>query len=191
MQAAAAGPDPRAAALRIAFLRNSLMRLPDFRQSLSVIQPTAGNEAVPFTRFLLLPRQHLPRHRPTSRSAFSLRRSPIQELRKKPKLFWIGAISLTGAGAPVITVANSHTVKLASGAAFPFPGGSANEPLEPESILPVDFNYDFKMDLVLAGEGGVRFLRQESASSFTDVTEQTKLPSALLMLPIPAPGRSM
>ena len=62
----------------------------------------------------------------------------------------------------MIAVANSHSVKLATGAAFPFPGGSANAALQPESILPVDFNYDFKTDLVLAGEGGVRFLRQES-----------------------------
>ena len=37
------------------FLRNSLMRVPDFRQSLGVIQPTAGNDAPPFTHFLLLP----------------------------------------------------------------------------------------------------------------------------------------
>ena len=44
----------------------------------------------------------------------------------------------------------------------------------------MDFNYDFKMDLVLAGEKGVRFLRQESPTAFTDVTAQTKLPPALL-----------
>ena len=49
-------------------------------------------------------------------------------------------------------VANSHSVKLSTGAEFPFPGGSANAPLQPESILPVDFNYDFKTDLVLAGK---------------------------------------
>jgi hypothetical protein len=91
----------------------------------------------------------------------------------------------------VVAVANSHTVRLATGAAFPFPGGSVDAPLQPESILPVDFNYDFKMDLVLAGEGGVRFMRQESATSFTDVTAQTKLPPALLHAPTPAHGRSM
>ncbi len=71
-------------------------------------------------------------------------------------------------------------MKLSTGAEFPFPGGSSTAPLRPESILPIDFNYDFKTDLVLAGEGGVRFLRQESPSSFTDVTAQTKLPPALL-----------
>ena len=91
---------------------------------------------------------------------------------------WLGALSLDGAGAPTVAVANSHSVQLATGAAFPFPGAAA--PLSPESILPVDFDYDFKTDLVLAGEGGVRFMHQQSPSAFTDVTAQTKLPPAIL-----------
>ena len=45
LESAAAGSDPRAAAVRIAFLRNSLMRVPDFRHSLGILEPTAGNEA--------------------------------------------------------------------------------------------------------------------------------------------------
>ncbi len=178
LQAAAAGPDPRAAAVRIAFLRNSLMRMPDFRQSLSVIQPAAGNEAAPFTHFLLLPSPTFAP--PPADTAIRFQPGPAQT---GEGYSWIGAISLTGEGSPVIAVANSNSVRLATGAAFPFPGGSANEVLNPESILPVDFNYDFKTDLVLAGAGGVRFLRQESASSFTDVTAQTKLPPALLHAP--------
>ena len=183
LQAAVAGPDPRAAAVRIAFLRNSLMRMPEFRQSLSVIQPAAGNEAAPFTHFLLLPSPTFAP--PPADTAIRFQPAPLAQV---PTLegegySWIGAISLTGEGAPVITVANSHTVRLASGATFPFPGGSSNQALESESILPVDFNYDFKTDLVLAGEGGVRFLRQDNASSFTDVTAQTKLPAALLHAP--------
>jgi hypothetical protein len=32
----------------------------------------------------------------------------------------------------------------------------------PEGVLSIDFNYDFKTDLVLAGAGGVRFYQQES-----------------------------
>ena len=59
LQSAAAGPDPRAAAVRIAFLRNSLMRTPDFRQSLSLIQPAAGNEATPFTRLPAAAHAHI------------------------------------------------------------------------------------------------------------------------------------
>jgi hypothetical protein len=41
----------------------------------------------------------------------------------------------------------------------------------------MDFNYDFQTDLVLAGAGGVRFMRQDSPAKFTDVTSQTTLPS--------------
>ncbi len=174
LQAAAAAPDPRGAALRIAFLRNSLMRVPEFRQSLAVIQPAAGSEALPFSHFLLLPTPTFAP--PPADVSINFQTTPWAV--DGGSWSWIGAIPLSGAGAPVVTVANSRTVKLATGAEFPFPGGAA--PLQPESILPVDFNYDFKMDLVLAGEKGVRFLRQESPNSFTDVTALTKLPSTLL-----------
>jgi Tfp pilus assembly protein PilF len=172
LQAAASGPEPRAAAVRIAFLRNSLMRMPSFRQSLDVIEPTAGNEATPFTHFLILPSPTFTPAAPDTAISFPL--TPLSFTGAG----WVRAISLSGEGAPVITVADSHSVKLATGAVFPFPGGSG--PLEPESILPVDFNYDFKTDLVLAGERGVRFLRQDSPTSFSDVTAQTKLPPAVV-----------
>jgi Tfp pilus assembly protein PilF len=174
LETAAAGPDPRAAAVRIAFLRNSLMRLPGFRQSLGVIQPAAGNDATPFSRFLLLPTPNFTP--PAADTAITFQTAPTSA--EGNEWTWTGAISLNGAGAPVIAVANSHSVKLATGAEFPFPGGSTE--LQPESILPVDFNYDFKTDLVLAGQAGVRFLRQESPTSFTDVTAQTTLPAPVL-----------
>ena len=119
LQAAAATPDPRAAALRIAFLRNSLMRVPEFRQSLAVIQPAAGSEALPFSHFLLLP---TPTFAPPPADVsinFQTTPSPVDG----NSWSWIGAIPLSGAGAPVVTVANSRTVKLATGAEFPFPGG--------------------------------------------------------------------
>ena len=69
-------------------------------------------------------------------------------------------------------------MRLSSGATIPFPGGASVPPL-PEGIIPVDFNYDFKTDLVLAGAGGVRLLRQDSPTAFTDVTAQAKLPKAV------------
>src|SRR3984885_14799393 len=146
LQAAAAGPDPRSAAVRIAFLRNSLMRVPEFRQSLNLIQPTAGNEATPFTRFLLLPSPTFTP--PAADTALNFQAMTMAGLTPgKPNPWtWIGAVSLSGAGAPAIAVANSQSVKLSTGAEFPFPGGSSNTPLQPESILPVDLNYAFKTD---------------------------------------------
>src|SRR5580658_8601606 len=52
VQAAAARTDLRAAATRTTFLRNVLMRVPEYRQSLSVIKAPAGEEARPFTHFV-------------------------------------------------------------------------------------------------------------------------------------------
>jgi hypothetical protein len=76
-------------------------------------------------------------------------------------------------------VANAHEVRLSTGAVLPFPGGGTAVAPGPESILSVDFNYDFKTDLVLAGAGGLRFERQDSPGKFTDVTAQTKLSHAV------------
>ena len=95
------------------------------------------------------------------------------------KWSWIGAIPLGSAGAPVVAVANGREVRLSTGATIPFPGGPSSVPPLPEGVVPVDFNYDFKTDLVLAGAGGVRLLRQDSPNTFTDVTAQAKLPKSV------------
>src|SRR5262249_20266770 len=63
---------------------------------------------------------------------------------------------------------------------FPFPSGSSAIPPGPDSITALDFNYDFKTDLVLAGAGGIRLLKQTSGDRFEDVTSQTKLPDTVL-----------
>ena len=169
--------DMRAAATRTGFLRNVLMRVPEYRRNLSAIKPPPGEEAVPLKQFVKL-------EAPVFSTA-----APDRAIIFKPEQVagagagrsdWIGAISMSGAGAPVIATATSREVILSSGTKFPFPGGTANTPPAPNGILPIDFSYDFKTDLVLAGEGGVRLLRQESTSGFTDVTAETKLPPATI-----------
>jgi hypothetical protein len=90
----------------------------------------------------------------------------------------VGAISLSGEGAPIVATATAREVKLASGPSLPFPG--KNVAPSRSGILPIDFNYDFKTDLVLAGAGGVRLFKQESPTTFTDVTAATKLPPAIV-----------
>ncbi|MGB6902377.1 MAG: CRTAC1 family protein, partial [Acidobacteriaceae bacterium] len=93
---------------------------------------------------------------------------------------WIGAVSLNDQGQPTVITANATTVSVMGGASFPFPGGPGRVAPGPDSIAPMDFNYDFQTDLVLAGAGGVRFMRQDSPAKFTDVTAQTKLPRSIV-----------
>lgn len=177
VQAAAAGTDLRAAATRTTFLRNVLMRVPEYRQSLSVIKAPAGEEAQPLTHFVRL---ESPVFRPApADTAIKFDSQAITNAGNR-RWSWIGAIQLGSSGVPVIAEADGREVHLSSGATLPFPGGPSGIPPSPEGILQVDFNYDFKTDLVLAGAGGVRFLRQDSPSAFTDVTAKTKLPKSVI-----------
>jgi FG-GAP-like repeat/ASPIC and UnbV len=176
VQAAAAGPDPRAAATRIAFLRNVLVRVPEYRQNLTAIKPPPGDEATPFTHFLKL---ESPVFAPApADAALRFTSQPLTNF-KAGKWDWAGAVSLGSEGAPAVVVANGLEVRLATGATFPFPGGSSASAPLPDGILAIDLNYDFKTDLVLTGNGGVRLMRQDSPTAFTDVTPLAKLPAAL------------
>ncbi len=173
VQAAAASSDPRSAATRTTFLRNTLMRVPEFRESLAVLKAPAGEEAEPFTHFLRL---ESPVFAPAAADmALGFTPQPIATPNGS-HWNWVGAISLSSAGAPVVAEANGREVHLATGAVLPFPGGSEAVPPSPDGVLQIDFNYDFKNDLVLAGAGGVRLMRQDDPKKFTDVTAKTKLP---------------
>jgi hypothetical protein len=177
LKSAAAATPPAAAAVRSVFLRNVLMQVPEFRRSLAVLKAPPGEEAEPFQHFLRLPSPAFSPAAPDTAMHFDLQ--PIANSTGE-KWDYIGAVSLSGAGAPAVVTANAGKVHLSTGATFPFPGGSAHVPPSPESILPIDFNYDFRTDLVLAGAGGLRFLRQDDPAKFTDVTAQTKLAKAVI-----------
>jgi Tfp pilus assembly protein PilF len=170
----------RSAATQTTFLRNVLMRVPDYRLSLRAIKAAPGEEAEPFTQFVLL---ETPVFRPAPPDlALSFSAQPLPNP-NGARWNWIGAIPLGSAGVPVIAEANGHKVQLSSGATFPFPGGPSAAPPQADAIVPIDFNYDFKTDIVLAGAGGVRLMRQENPGAFTDVTAQSKLPKSATNAP--------
>jgi Tfp pilus assembly protein PilF len=176
LQTAAASPDHRAAATRSTFLRNVLMREPEFRANLAEIAAQPGEEAEPMTRFLRL--QNPPSHPAPMDTAISFTSHPVQPGDAR-KWSWIGAIALNGSELPVVAVADGRHVHLANGADLPFPGGASGQGPSPEGVLAFDFNYDFKTDLLFAGDEGIRLFRQERPDSFTDVTAAMKLPKAI------------
>jgi Tfp pilus assembly protein PilF len=177
LQSAADSANPKSAAVRTTFLRNSLMRVPEFRESLAVLKAPAGEEAEPLTHFVrLAPPDFTPAPADT---ALAFTSKPVTN-GEGASWSWIGAVALGSAGAPVIALANGREVLLSTGAKFSFPGGAAGIAPLPEGILQIDFNYDFKTDLVLAGAGGVRLMRQDAPDKFTDVTPTTKLPKNVI-----------
>ena len=163
------GQDFPEAARSVAVLRNVLLRVPAFRELLAIRTP-AELIAEPFDRFLRLP---APASKPSppdaalafSREFASVLTGPLRESallafslrRHQPaSRFRRGLARLRRVGAP--------------GTVLPFPGGSGTRPPSANAVLAVDWNRDFRMDLVLAGDGGVRLFTQDADGTFRDST---------------------
>ncbi|HXG64184.1 MAG TPA: FG-GAP-like repeat-containing protein [Blastocatellia bacterium] len=171
VKTAAESGNPRAAATRVAFLKNVLVRVPEYRQSLAAVKTPREEIGEVFTRFLKLPSPPATPAPPDDALAFTAEPLPVAG-----KWSWAGAISLNGEGAPVVVAANAREVSVGGATTLPFPGGvTAPEP-GPYAVAGLDINYDFKTDLVLAGAGGIRIFRQESPNKFTNVTANAALP---------------
>src|SRR5207249_9717142 len=89
---------------------------------------------------------------------------------------------LTQDAEPVVFVANGREVRRAVGnaPALPFPGGAKAVPPAAAGVLAVDWNNDFRTDLLFAGAGGLRFFQQGDDGQFTDITAKTGLDPATL-----------
>jgi len=176
LRTAITGSDQQAVTTRIAFLRNVMVRVPDYRRDLSAIKPPPGEEAQPFLHFLKIESATFTPAAADTEISFSP--EPIPDT-AEGKWNWVGAFSANGEGAPVVAVTNQSELRIGN-RSYPIPGGTSNSEPGPNSIVPLDFDYDFKTDLILIGSGGLRLLKQENGNEFGDVTTQTKLPPSIL-----------
>ena len=176
VQASAAGGNPRAAAPRVQFLRNVLVRLPEYRQSRLAVEDPPEILSEPFTRFLTM---ESPSPAPAAPDeALTFNPEPPREF--AGQWAWGGAVSLSGEGPPAPLFAGPEGVQLAGGVKLGFPANVASAPSTPAGLAALDFDYDFKTDLALAGAGGFRLFRQEGPASFADVTAKTTLPGPVV-----------
>ena len=73
---------------------------------------------------------------------------------------------------PAVFLGDSQAIQVAGTTAgtLSFPSGPDAVPPGAHSILAIDWDHDFRMDLVLAGAGGLRLFRQTDDGTFADVT---------------------
>jgi Tfp pilus assembly protein PilF len=171
LEQAALGPNPRDAALRVAFLRNVLLRVPGYRQSASAVKTPAVFAGEPFAKFLKLPSPSSDPAEPDLKMSFE-----PQAIAGAPQgpVYWVRAVYLDDSGKPSILWADGAGVHIPGGATLATPGGVK------AWLAAADLNYDFKTDLVLAGPGGVRIYQQQDASHFVDITARTRLPKDIV-----------
>jgi tetratricopeptide (TPR) repeat protein len=181
----AAAGSPRGAAPLVAFLKNVLVREPEYRRAVAAVSTPRDEVGEPLLRFLNLDNPDPQPAPPDVALAFDVDALP------GPHAGWVGAVSLSGEGAPAVLAADAKAVSrlgsaAATGAQQPlggFPGGAGAEPPSPDGVLAADLDSDYHTDLVLAGAGGLRFLRQGEDGRFADVTAAAKLPPVLVGSP--------
>ncbi|HKE83051.1 MAG TPA: FG-GAP-like repeat-containing protein [Vicinamibacterales bacterium] len=151
-------------------LRNVLARVPAFGESLRAVRSPAELIAEPFDRFLVLePVIAVPSPQDT---ALSFNAEPIGDAPAEPPIAAL-SVPLNVEGTPAIVTFDSTSVRridtLQAQWPFPVKAGAPVRPL-PASVAALDWNHDFRTDLVVVGQGGVRLLLQGEDGSFTDAT---------------------
>ena len=167
-QASAAGNAPDAARAT-AFLRNVLARVPSFRDSRARVTQAAELIADPFTRFERLATPVATPSAPDTALAFA--REPVGAAPAAP-LSSLTAFSLDGDQRPIVFAADDRQVQRVDGPAvsLPIPDTSPATPPAASSLLVIDWNHDFRPDLVTAGSNGVRLFLQAADGTFADET---------------------
>jgi tetratricopeptide (TPR) repeat protein len=144
-----------------AFLRNVLVRVPAFRESLLEIKPPAELFSEPFKRFLKLPSPSSMPSPPDETLVFT---RELFEPDRPASADALVAVSPGNVDVPMIFAVNGNQLRRIGGTptSTAIPAGSG--------IAVLDWNRDFRMDLALAGKGGLKLLTQGSDGSLTDVT---------------------
>ena len=178
--AAAGGFD--GAATQIAFVESALQPLPAYRDAAEAVQLSPTRLDLLLSRFLRLPTPSARSAPPDTGLAFAAESLALGE----GPLAWVRAVWLSEE-VPLALVAAGHgtiwvSPELGRQEAFEFPAGAADAPLSTAMLAPLDYDYDFRVDLALAGGGGVRLLRQDGHGSFTDVT-RAAIPATVVRSP--------
>ena len=128
----------------------------------------------PFLKFFKLPSPRSEPDQPDMQARFE-RSSNSAELPQNLK--WFGAMALDGDALPVPVWIDSAGAHINGDTTLPFKSDGA---IGPHSLVPIDLNYDFKIDVVLATANGLKFFQQIDKQKFEDVSAKTKLPGDIL-----------
>jgi tetratricopeptide (TPR) repeat protein len=155
-------------------LRNVLAPVPAFSESLTAVRTPAELIAEPFDRFLALASP------PATPSVADVSLSFTSEAigaGAEQGMVVATAFPLTIDGATAIVGADMGTLRRLDGQPGSWPLPQLKTPTSPpptrDSIAPLDWNHDFRTDVVLCGPGGVFLLLQNEDGTFTDVSART------------------
>ncbi len=166
------GPNPSAAAVQASFLRNVLARVPAYRSALEQVKTPVTFVGDPLIRFVNLPTPESRPAPPDTSLSFTVSGEPGQAPVTMAK-----TLTLDTSGQTFIAAKTGGELRLEGGAQLAFAGSGTTTS---HGVLAADLNYDFKTDLVLANESGVRVYLQRDPNHFDDITERSKIPEEVV-----------
>lgn len=157
--------------IQLAFLGNILLSEAQYRQDLAQVRIPIERVGEPITRFIRL----------ESPSSFpSPRDNELEIVADQPLVpegapqEWISAIALGNTALPAIFYAGMDSIKTLRNEAWAAPQLSGHD-----AVVGVDYNFDFRTDVFLAGAQGLRVLRQDSLEQFIEATAELNLIPAI------------
>lgn len=166
----------RAAGTSLAFLRNLLLRMPSYRADLAEIQTPVEQPGDFVSRFLAMP-EPPPAPAPIDTTlAFQIAEASFQGVEASHA----GILFAGSESPPIVWALVGSTLLLGEEQSIAFPGDAAALPPTAHPVAAFDFDYDYNVDLVLAGPTGMRLLRGDGAGEFMDVTSLSALPPNVL-----------
>ena len=169
----AAQPNPAGATTPVIFLKNVLIREPEYRAAFAAVSTPRSEVGEPLMRLVTLRNPDPQPAPPDEQLTFSIDSSPAVSATGAATA---GAVWLTGDARPTLFAAGSRDVRVGTGITLSFPAGPSAVAPGPNAVSAADLNYDFRTDLVLAGAGGVQIFRQNEKGTFAPVTADAKLP---------------
>lgn len=168
LEQAAQSANPHDAALRVAFLRNVLLRVPEYRRNIDAVKTPPASAGEPFVKFMKLPSPSSEPAPPDLAMSFASETTADIPL---THVDWLRTFYLDGTGKESVMWSDGESIQIAGGARL------KTGPVGRSGVAVADLNFDFKNDLVVAGPKGLKIYQQQDPNHFIDVTAHTHLPA--------------
>ena len=202
LKTASQAPSVRRATVSVIKLLNTLKQQPEWRVSYAALNPPLDNLSnpvlgTPLERFVRLP--NVADSPAPADMGLTFAPALIMQGKetggqgdreKETPAPFAGALWLNNSGepgslvAPFAMWADGRALHIDAppyaNQSLPFPGGPNAVPPGAHGVLALDFDYDLRADILMAGAGGIKLYLQDEKAQYKDATSHMKLPPDVL-----------
>lgn len=159
--------------LELAFLRNIVEPNPAIQADLRELQLEPNEVGFLIEQFISLPKPEFRAAEPDVNITFS----DLQDSELPENASFVKSATLLEELPPLPLYMNDGQLYIDTEVLLEFPGND-DSPLPPHVMAEMDYNYNFRNDIVLAGDEGFRFYEQNDDQTFTDITSTLNVSSS-------------